>query len=92
MRCSHFEGARACEVARGFLARFPLPECRGGAELISWQRSFTERNGIRISSPEESTKILRELSEAEELTVTIKGKDGPQVLSMPTPGRLRSNP
>ena len=29
-----------------FVVRFPLRHCRDGAELISWQRSFTERNGI----------------------------------------------
>ena len=47
----------------------------------------TELNGIKISSPEESAMILRELSEAHELTVTIRGKDGPETLKMPTPGR-----
>jgi general secretion pathway protein C len=46
-----------------------------------------ELNGIKISSPEESAKILRELSEAEELSVTIRGEDGPEILNMPTPGR-----
>ena len=37
---------------------------------------ITELNGIAIDSPEESAKILRELSEAQELTVTIRGDDG----------------
>jgi general secretion pathway protein C len=47
---------------------------------------ITELNGIEINSPEESARILRELSEAEELTVTIRGEDGPEILNMPTPG------
>ncbi len=48
---------------------------------------ITELNGIQINSPEESTRILRELSEAQELTVTIQGENGPEILTMPTPGR-----
>jgi general secretion pathway protein C len=48
---------------------------------------ITELNGIKISSPEESATILRELSEAQELAVTIRGPNGPETLNMPTPGR-----
>ena len=48
---------------------------------------ITELNGIKINSPEESATILRELSNAEELEITIRGEDGPETLRMPTPGR-----
>ena len=48
---------------------------------------ITELNGIKINSPEASATILRELSNAEELAITIRGEDGPETLRMPTPGR-----
>jgi general secretion pathway protein C len=47
---------------------------------------ITELNGIKINSPEESATILRELTNAEELAITIRGEDGPQTLTMPTSG------
>ena len=48
---------------------------------------ITELNGIKINSPEESATILRELSDAEELAITIRGEDGPETLRLPTSGR-----
>jgi general secretion pathway protein C len=48
---------------------------------------ITELNGIKINSPEESATILRELSNAEELAITIRGEDGPETLRVPVPGR-----
>jgi general secretion pathway protein C len=40
--------------------------------------TISEVNGVRISSPEDSTSVLRELSEASQFTVMVTGSDGQQ--------------
>jgi general secretion pathway protein C len=40
--------------------------------------TISEVNGVRISSPEDSTSVLRELSEATQFTVVVTGNDGQQ--------------
>lgn len=40
--------------------------------------TISEVNGVRISSPEDSTSVLRELSEATQFTVVVTGSDGQQ--------------
>lgn len=48
---------------------------------------ITELNGIKITSPEESVKILDELSKAQDWEITIRGKNGLETLTMPASGR-----
>jgi general secretion pathway protein C len=40
--------------------------------------TISEVNGVRITSPEDSTSVLRELSEATQFTVMVTGNDGQQ--------------
>ncbi len=40
--------------------------------------TISEVNGVRISSPEDSTSVLRELSQASQFTVVVTGNDGQQ--------------
>ena len=48
---------------------------------------ITELNGIRIDSPEQSAKILLELSRASSFTLQVEGASGPRTLNvdLPTP-------
>ena len=48
---------------------------------------ITEINGIEINSPEESASIMRELAEARNLALTIRGEDGPETLNVRMTGR-----
>lgn len=38
--------------------------------------TISEFNGIEISSPEDSTEVLREIGQASEFTVVVRGADG----------------
>ncbi len=47
---------------------------------------ITELNGIKIDSPEGSSIILKELSEAKTLTLKIQGANGSETVSVKVPG------
>jgi general secretion pathway protein C len=46
---------------------------------------ITELNGIRIDSPEQSAKILLELTQSQDLTLRVEGAGGPRTLNAVLP-------
>lgn len=46
---------------------------------------ITELNGIRITSPEQSARVLSQLSESTSFSVTVEGPDGPETLQVTLP-------
>ena len=46
---------------------------------------ITELNGIKINSPEESFKLLQEVTQAGKFTFTVEGEDGSETFSLEMP-------
>jgi general secretion pathway protein C len=46
---------------------------------------ITELNGIRIDSPEQSAKVLLELTKSEAFTLQVEGPSGPRTLNVDLP-------